>query len=254
MLDVATHSIRFVATILRKSKNIQYILLLCFASVNFFFYNTSFCPLCRTRVSMRQRYPVFIGRNQAQGVMPEPNVVEEPERNQQDPPQIIVEPEHEAQAQGQAVEFEPENVDEAEQNQQEPPQIIVEPEHEAQAQGQAVEFEPEIVDEVPAQIWDVAQEVEVPFEVDPAAQMTADLQMAMDLEMAELIAFEMMYDVLPTAAMEPKPKRRRRSPELLRNVELICVRCGKKVRRTDLPAEVTIDFICSENCMPDGDD
>lgn len=140
---------------------------------------------------------------------------------------------------------------EAAPNREEPPQmdepvrdIVVEDAPIHQEPPQIVEQELIVFD------FDVAQEVEVPFEMDPAAQIMADLQIAQDIEMAEL-AFEMEYDKLPTVVKEPKPQRNKRSTELFRNVDFVCVRCGKKERGTDLPAEAAIGFICSVNCMTD---
>lgn len=106
-----------------------------------------------------------------------------------------------------------------------PPQLV-EPGY--GAQQQVAELEPIVADEmhIPADDLVVGQEVEIPFEVDQAVQIMADFQMAQDVEMAELLVFEMGYDVLPT---KPRSTRNRRSPELFRYIEFVCVRCGKKI-------------------------
>lgn len=80
-----------------------------------------------------------------------------------------------------------------------------------------------------------AQIVEIPFNVDLAVQLETDFQMAKDLEMAELLLFEMQYNV--SAKIDPKPKRNRQSAESFKFVDFACVRCGMKIRRTNLPAE-----------------
>lgn len=211
---------------------------------------------------MRNRYPIFISspvRNVVEAapiqqeppqMQPGPNIADEaaPIHSPMQPvPRIVVEaaPIQQEPTQMQPV---PNTVDEAAPNQpqiQLGPNIVDEAPADQQEPPQMVEQEPIIFD------FDVAQEVEVPFEIDPAAQMMADLQMAQDIEMAELLAFEMDYDSPPVVEKEPKPQRNKRSTELFRNVDFSCIRCGKNVRRTDLPAETAIGFICSENCMTD---
>lgn len=102
----------------------------------------------------------------------------------------------------------------------------------------------------PYEMMDVAEEVEVPFEIDPDVQLEEDWQLAKDLEMAELLLFEMGGDDVKER-MKPKPKRNKRCAEMFTNVDLVCVRCGKKIRHTNLPVDAAKDFICSEKCLSD---
>lgn len=95
---------------------------------------------------------------------------------------------------------------------------------------------------------DIAQEVEVPFEIDRNIQVQDDFQMAKDLEMAELLMFEMGCDEMRT---EPRPKRNKKSKVPLSYVQLICVRCEKKIWRSEMPAEASVGFVCSAKCLKD---
>lgn len=191
--------------------------------------------MCRKRSSVRLRYPVYIGNNRPSLVEREPNNFEQMDRDQQQHALVPQAAEPRADEPigmmdiAQEIEI-PFEIDKAEQSMADQPQVDI------AAAGESIEM------------VEVAQEVEVPFEIDPAVQLSEDWNMAKDLEMAELLLFEMNYDEAKVQ-MEPKPKRNKRCPEAFSNVDLVCVRCGKKIRRNNLPVEAANEFVCSEKCM-----
>lgn len=162
---------------------------------------------------------------------PIPNIIDEDAPNQQEPPRMD----------GPV----PNIIGEAAPNQQEPPEMV---ENDPIIFDFDIGLEVEVPFEIDPAAQIIAEEIEVPINVDPAAQIMSDLQMAQDMEMAELLAFEINHDDSPTFEWEPKPQRNKRSTKLFRNVDFTCGACGKKMRRTDLPAEAAVGFICS-NCM-----